>query len=200
MLVLIEDGKAYFDKDPDRFYGEVELLLNPIVDFKTFARSVMGRYGSKRYYTQLDDAGKKAYREQFGRFVDTFKSGLIQTYGKGLLALDGNKMELQPANAADLQAIAEGKSVEVVQLYHTSSAEQPYVIRYKMRPSRDKSTWQLRNVTIESINIGQVYRSQFEAAMQKYNEDIALVVDNWTVQSDSFEKAVGQTASAAAGQ
>ena len=41
MLVLIEEAKVYVDEDPDRFYVSVEALLNPVIDFPRFARSVM---------------------------------------------------------------------------------------------------------------------------------------------------------------
>ena len=44
MLVLIEDAKGYVDQDPERFYVAVEALLNPVIDFPRFARSVMAAH------------------------------------------------------------------------------------------------------------------------------------------------------------
>jgi len=44
-----------------------------------------------------------------------------------------------------------------------------------------KGQWKLRNVTIEAINLGKVYQSQFYSAVKQYNGDIDQVIDNWTV-------------------
>ena len=41
--------------------------------------------------------------------------------------------------------------------------------------------WKLRNITIEGINIGLQFRSQFAAYMHKFRNNIDLVIDNWVV-------------------
>jgi phospholipid transport system substrate-binding protein len=40
--------------------------------------------------------------------------------------------------------------------------------------------WKLRNIIIESVNLGEIYRSQFEASARKYEGDLDSVIDNWT--------------------
>jgi phospholipid transport system substrate-binding protein len=40
--------------------------------------------------------------------------------------------------------------------------------------------WQLRNIVIEGVNLGEIYRSQFEASARKHNGDLNAVIDNWT--------------------
>ncbi len=63
------------------------------------------------------------------------------------------------------------------QLIYSGQTE-PYVLLYQM--GRDKSgQWQLRNVIIESVNLGEIYRSQFEAAARKYDGDLDAVIANW---------------------
>ncbi len=65
------------------------------------------------------------------------------------------------------------------QLIFTDQAT-PYVVMYQM--GRDRSgEWKLRNVIIESVNLGEIYRSQFEAAARKENGDLDAVIDSWTV-------------------
>ena len=54
---LISAGEAYVEEDPERFYGEVHALLDPMIDFKRFARGVMGVWY------------KKATPEQFERLI-----------------------------------------------------------------------------------------------------------------------------------
>jgi len=188
VLKVIQDGKGYFDKEPDRFYREVEGVLGPIVDFDGFSRSVMGRYGGPQYFRGLKTPEeKKHYSEQVKRFSDTFKNGLVRTYGKGLLTFEGQKIEVVPPRQGDIDRVKKGTPVDVTQLIH-GSADAPYVVRYKMRPDGKTKEWKLRNVTIEDINVGQVYRSQFESAAKKYNGDLDKVIDTWTVEPQEFSK------------
>ena len=55
---------------------------------------------------------------------------------------------------------------------------QPYVVIYQMARDRD-GRWQLRNLVVENVNLGQIYRSQFEAAARRYDGDLDAVIDNW---------------------
>ena len=43
---------------------------------------------------------------------------------------------------------------------------------------RDGS-WKLRNLIIETINLGEIYRNQFNALAQSANGDLDLVIDQW---------------------
>ena len=182
LVRIITEAKTYFEKNPERFYGEIERVVDPLIDFPAFARSVMGKYASKKRYDALETAEEKEkFLAQLDRFSATFKQGLVKTYGKGLLTFDGQEIEVRPPLASDAAKIEQGKSVIVTQLIH-GSAEQPYVVKFKMRPDRQQQ-WKLRNVTIESINIGKVYRSQFEAAMKKHDGDVDKVIDNWIVRT-----------------
>lgn len=185
VVKLIEDAKTYVEKDPQRFYAEVEKILNPMVDFPSFTRGVMGSFGTKNYYQSLKTpAEREAYKKNYDRFVKTFKQGLINTYGKGLLAFNGEKIEITPPTAEDKQRVAKGDYVDVVQTIH--GKESKYQVIYKMRPDK-KGEWLLRNVTIETINVGLLYRNQFAESMAKYKNDFGLVVDNWTVEAKTAE-------------
>ena len=48
MLTLIDQAKAYVDEDRERFFTEVEQLLDPVSGFSRFARSVMAAYYAMR--------------------------------------------------------------------------------------------------------------------------------------------------------
>lgn len=175
VMTLIDEAQDYYDEDPERFYGEIELILDEVVDFNSFARGVMGRYASKKYYMSLSDADKKAFRGRVTRFSNTFKDGLVQTYAKGLLAFGGTRIEVEPLSEGDKSK----SGVTVLQKIY-GDAEQPYQVHYKMRLDKHGS-WKLRNLTIEAVNLGKVYQGQFSSAVKQYEGDIDKVIDNWSV-------------------
>ena len=41
-------------------------------------------------------------------------------------------------------------------------------------------TWKMRNVVINGINVGKLFRDQFAQAMQDNRNDLDKVIDNWT--------------------
>lgn len=180
VMKIITDAQGYFDEDPERFYQEINGVLEDVVDFDSFARGVMGKYASKRMYMSLaTEEEKKQFIANMKRFSATFKEGLVRTYAKGLLAFNGNRIEVIPTK----ENPEPGESVTVEQHIY-GDAEKPYVVLYKLRQDRE-GAWKLRNVTIEAINLGKVYQSQFASAAKLYEGDIGKVIDNWSVDPTS---------------
>jgi len=184
LIVKIVEAKGYFEKDPERFYAEVDTILSPLVDFKSFARAVMGPFGTRDYYKSLNAEQRSQFKSDYARFVETFKSGLISTYAKGLLVFDGQKITVIPATAEEQALIAEKKAVSVLQTIAASS--ETYEISYKMAPNK-AGEWKLKNVVIESINVGQLYRNQFVSAMKKYDNNFAKLIDNWIAETEDTD-------------
>ena len=183
VMGIIGEAKGYFDKDPQRFYNEVENVMGEVIDFDSFARGVMGKYASSELYRSLKTKEEQALlRARVKRFSDVFKDGLIQTYAKGLLAFNGNRVEVLPAED-------EGSSATVRQHIY-GDGDKPFEVQYKLRRDQ-KGDWKLRNVTIEAINLGKVYQSQFYQAMKQYNDDLDKTIDNWSVDpTGGSDKAV----------
>jgi phospholipid transport system substrate-binding protein len=176
LLGIVGDARGYFDSDPERYYQEVDAVIGPVVDFYSFSRGVMGRWGSKAYYDSLaGDDEKQRFRAQIDRFTSVFRQGLVRTYSKGLLAFSGETIEVQPADPAE---VATGVAT-VVQTIHAGDGKS-YVIRYKMRQD-GKSGWKVRNVSLDTLNLGKVYQSQFASAAGKYQGDIDQVIANWSI-------------------
>ncbi len=174
---LIADAQGYIKEDPERFYREVDQVLDDVVDFKGFARGVMGKYASKQAYMALATAEEKQqFRDRVNRFSDVFKTGLVQTYAKGLLTFNGQRLEVVPP-ADEAQA---GSGSVTVEQHIYGSADRPYVLFYKVRKNR-AGQWKLRNVTIEAINLGKLYQSQFYSAMKQHQGDIDKVIETWSV-------------------
>lgn len=178
VLAIVKEAKGYADKDPERFNKQVAGTLDEVVDFDAFARGVMGSYASaQRYQALTSDQEKAAFRERIQRFSTTFKQGLVQTYARGLLKFNGEKIETLPPRKGD--DVATG-SVAVVQNIY-GAADKPYVVQYSMRRNKD-GDWKLQNVIIEGINLGQTYRSQFASAADQYHGDLEQVIANWHVE------------------
>ncbi len=174
IMAVVGQAPDYIDEDPERYYNELQVILDEVVDFSGFARGVMGPFASKGYYASLDADGKQALRDQAARFTEVMRVGLVRTYGKGLLAFGGSKVEVQRPPTIDTTSNKES----IVQLIYSDS-EEPYVIHYQMRRSKS-GQWKLRNLIVESINLGQVYRNQFQAAARDAKGDLDQVVDNWS--------------------
>ncbi len=84
MLALIEEAKGYAEDDPERFYQAVEDLLTPVVDFDSFARSVMAVHY------------RDATKEQRERFAETFRTGLVRTYAMALTEFENGEVVVIP--------------------------------------------------------------------------------------------------------
>ncbi|MEL7043994.1 MAG: ABC transporter substrate-binding protein [Pseudomonadota bacterium] len=181
MLAVIDEARDYVDEDPERYYAAVEKVLDPVVDYRGFARGVMGQYATSARYRSLDEAGRDKLRGQLNRFSDTMRRGLVRTYSKGLLAFGGTRVEIDDSGAGDVN----DERATLRQLIYSDSG-QPYVVVYQMARNGD-GYWQMRNLIVESVNLGQIYRSQFEAAARKSGGDLDAVIDNWS--ADSLEEA-----------
>ena len=177
VMNVLAEAESYYATEPERYFEEVHRVLDQVVDFQGFTRGVMGEYAASKRYRSLNEEGKMQLREQVDRFSDMIRVGLVRTYGKGLLAFSGSRIEILPPETTDQSSTA-----TVVQLIH-NTGDQPYTIHYKLRKDRN-GEWKLRNMIVESVNLGQIYRSQFEAAMRDHQGNIDKVIDSWLVDTD----------------
>lgn len=188
LLKVIEEKRGLFDKDPEAYYSGIANVVEPLIDFPSFTRSVMGVYGTKEYYQSLEDAAaKEQYRKNYDAFVVVFKRGLLQTYAKGMLAFNGQKITVTPPTKQEQELIKTQQAVDVLQ--NIQNGTDIYQITYKMRPDK-KGDWLLRNVVIESVNVGLLYRNQFAAAMEKYQQDFAQVIEHWVDDAEQASQEV----------
>lgn len=190
LLLLIEAAQRYSAENNQQFFVQLDDLLRPVVDFKSFSRAVMGKHASSKKMTSLSIQEQQRLKSQMKRFSGIFSLSLIQTYGKGLLAFEGQKIEVVvPAKINPLATKA-----RVKQLIY-GDRQQPYEIQYSLRKNTD-GQWKLRNMVVESINLGMIYRNQFDSAVQIYEGDIDKVIDNWSASDgdavEDAEKSVGK--------
>lgn len=179
VLAVIDEAEDYVKDDPDRYYERVNEVLDGVVDFRGFARGVMGEYASSERYRALDEAGREKLRKQLDRFTKAMRDGLVRTYSKGLLAFGGSRVELDEDRSTKSGDGDPGRAT-LHQLIYSDGSE-PYVVIYQMAKDRD-GNWLMRNLIVEDVNLGQIYRSQFEAAARKFDGDLDKVIDDWEIE------------------
>ncbi len=173
VMTIVRDARNYYQDDPEKYYLLIKSELDDFVDFRGFARGVMGRYASSTRYRELDKEDREKLKGQLDNFSEVIQESLVRTYSKGLLAFGGARIELDTTPDIDLKKT----KVSVRQLIYGENGE-PYEVVYQMRKMRDGS-WKLRNMIVEEINLGQIFRNQFEAAVLENNGDLDEVISGW---------------------
>ena len=171
VMTVVAEADTYFDQDPDRYYQEIDAALSELVDWRGFATAVMGEYYSRG--RSMDQAGRANLKRQRDDFAKTLREGLIRSYAKGLLAFGGARMEVQGVEASPQSA----RVASVTQLVY-GEADRVYTIRYQMGQYKD-GVWRLRNLIIETINLGEIYRNQFSALARDADDDLDSVIAQW---------------------
>lgn len=167
LLGIIEEARGYYEQDPQLFYDNVEKILEPSVDMRRFSAGVMAKYY------------KIATSDQRNRFLDVFKSSMIRTYAKGLLAFSNEEIRVLDPKAPSRDPERDTVEMEVVAVDGTV-----YPIIYSMRKGKD-NIWRITNVTVNGINLGLTFRNQFDSAMQAHNRDFDYVIENWLKNESS---------------
>ena len=152
--------REQFKQDPEAYYQTLDSILGPVVDFDGFARGVM----TVRYSRQASPAQMQA-------FQDSFKRSLVRFYGNALLEYDNQEIRMLPAPPSREPNRA-SVNMEVV-----GSNGAIYPLTYTME-LKDGS-WKVRNVIINGINIGKLFRDQFADAMRSNGNDLDRVIATW---------------------
>jgi len=160
---LLADLKANKDKyrtDPTAFYNAMDTILGAVVDADGISKSVM----TVRY-------SRRATPEQMQRFQENFKRSLMQFYGNALLEYDNQSISVLPGS------VAQGDQRTEVRMEVTDHKGVIYPVSYTM--VKIDNDWRMRNVIINGINLGKLFRDQFAEAMQRNAQDLDRVIDNW---------------------
>jgi phospholipid transport system substrate-binding protein len=137
----------YYESHPDELYTMIDAVLLPYFDTRYSGRLVLGKHW------------KGVTEEQRSEFIDAFYRFLLQSYAKGLLEFDQEKIEFLP-----FQGEADGKRVVVkTQMRLDDGSIVP--VNYSMR--RSESGWKVYDVRIEGVSYIQNYRNQFNAEISE---------------------------------
>ncbi|MFA5676945.1 MAG: ABC transporter substrate-binding protein [Pseudomonas sp.] len=155
-------NRELYTQDSGAFYEGLNEIMDPVVDFQGIARSVM----TVRY-------SRSASPEQMERFIETFKRSMVEFYGNALLEFDSGDIAVLPP-AKGSQQTDERASVNMEVRANNGNV---YPVTYTM--ANVDGQWKVRNVIVEGINIGLLFRDQFSQAMQTHRNNLDAVIDNW---------------------
>ena len=160
LLADLKANKEQYRTDPAAFYNAMDSILGEVVDADGISRSVM----TVRY-------SRRATPEQMQRFQENFKRSLMQFYGNALLEYNNQSIRVLP------NTIEQGPGRSEVRMEVTDHKGVIYPVSYTM--VKVKNQWMMRNVIINGINVGKLFRDQFAEAMQRNAQDLDRVIDSW---------------------
>jgi phospholipid transport system substrate-binding protein len=176
LLADLKANKEQYRQDPNAFYDSLNDILGSVVDAEGISRSIM----TVKY-------SRSASPEQMKRFQENFKRSLMQFYGNALLEYDNQQIRVLPASGKqDPERTSVGMEV-------TGRQGEIYPVSYTM--VNQNGEWLVRNVIINGINIGKLFRDQFADAMQKNNGDLDKTIEGWAqVVAQAKDTEAGQQA------
>jgi phospholipid transport system substrate-binding protein len=159
LLSDLKANKEQYKANPNAFYDALNRILGPVVDADGISKSVM----TVKY-------SRKATPAQMQRFQDNFKRSLFQFYGNALLEYNNQGITVDPAKPDDGKRASVGMKV-------TGNNGAVYPVQYTLENLGGE--WKVRNVIVNGINVGKLFRDQFADAMQRNGNDLDKTIDGW---------------------
>lgn len=160
VLGELTSHREKFKQDPEAFYQALNGILGPVVDFDGFARGVM----TVRY-------SRDASPQQMANFQESFKRSLVKFYGNALLEYDNQQIRMLPATPEE----EPGRASVNMEVVGRNGAVYP--LTYTLEQKDDG--WKVRNVIINGINIGKLFRDQFAESMRTSGNNLDRVIASW---------------------
>ncbi|MCK1790622.1 MlaC/ttg2D family ABC transporter substrate-binding protein [Pseudomonas violetae] len=174
LLADLAANKAKYKQDPNEFYNALNGIVGPVVDAEGISRSIM----TVKY-------SRKASPEQMQRFQENFKRSLMQFYGNALLEYNNQGIIVSPAKD-------ESGNRTSVDMQVKGSSGSIYPVSYTLE--KISGEWKVRNVIINGINIGKLFRDQFQDSMQRNGNNLDTVIDNWAGEVAKAKETTEQAA------
>ncbi|MBA1201783.1 toluene tolerance protein [Pseudomonas capeferrum] len=159
LLSDLKSNKEQYRANPQTFYEALNRILGPMVDADGISRSIM----TVKY-------SRKASPEQMQRFQENFKRSLMQFYGNALLEYNNQGITVDPAKDESGNRTSVGMKV-------TGNNGATYPVSYTLE--KIGGEWKVRNVIVNGINIGKLFRDQFADAMSRNGNDLDKTIDTW---------------------
>ena len=159
LLSDLEQNREQYKANPGAFYDALNRIVGPVVDADGISRSIM----TVKY-------SRKATPSQMQRFQENFKRSLMQFYGNALLEYNNQGITVSPAKE-------EGADRTSVEMLVKGNNGATYPVSYTLE--KISGEWKVRNVIINGINIGKLFRDQFADAMQRNGNDLDKTIDGW---------------------
>ncbi|MGY2198824.1 MlaC/ttg2D family ABC transporter substrate-binding protein [Pseudomonas gingeri] len=159
MLADLSANKEKYKQNPSDFYNSLNSIVGPVVDAEGISKSIM----TVKY-------SRKATPEQMTRFQENFKRGLFQFYGNALLEYNNQGITVDAPKDESGDRTSVGMTVK-------GNNGAVYPVSYTLE--KINGEWKLRNVIINGINIGKLFRDQFADAMQRNGNNLDKTIDGW---------------------
>lgn len=114
---------------------------------------------------------RRATPQQMETFKTNFEKGLMQFYGNALLEYENQGIKVlrtTPTDSPDRVSVA-------MELRGNNNTIYP--VSYTMVKLDGK--WVIRNVVVNGLNIGKLFRDQFASEMRNNNDNLDYVINNW---------------------
>jgi phospholipid transport system substrate-binding protein len=174
MLADLTANKEKYKQDPQDFYTALNTIVGPVVDAEGISKSIM----TVKY-------SRKATPAQMQTFQENFKKGLFQFYGNALLEYNNQGITVSPAKD-------ESGTRTSVDMQVKGSSGSIYPVSYTLE--KINGEWKVRNVIINGINIGKLFRDQFQDSMQRNGNDLDKVINNWAGEVAKAKETTEQAA------
>lgn len=159
LLSDLAANRAQYRANPQAFYDALNRIVGPVVDAEGISRSIM----TVKY-------SRKATPEQILRFQDNFKRSLFQFYGNALLEYNDQGITVAPAKDES----GDRTSVDMTVKGANGAV---YPVSYTLE--KISGEWKVRNVVLNGINIGKLFRDQFADAMQRNGNNLDTTINGW---------------------
>jgi phospholipid transport system substrate-binding protein len=159
LLADLAANKDKYKTDPQAFYDALNGIVGPVIDAEGISKSIM----TVKY-------SRNASPAQMQRFQENFKRSLIQFYGNALLEYNNQGITVSPAK----DEAADRTSVDMSVKGNNGAV---YPVSYTLVTINNE--WKVRNVIINGINIGKLFRDQFTDAMQRNGNNLDKTIDGW---------------------
>lgn|SRR5690625_1012878 len=161
LVQRIDAEREKLEKDPRYAQQVVDEELDAMVDFRRITRAVMGEHFSQ------------ANREQRNRFLERFRASLVNTYAAGITMYEGQSYRVLPLEDGDVR----GNRARVTMEFETEDGK-VLPIAYTM--TLTDGQWKVDNVIVNNLNLGRIFQAQFAQDMAENNNDIDVVIEQWS--------------------
>ncbi len=159
LLADLAAHKAEYKTNPQAFYDALNNIIGPVVDADGISKSIM----TVKY-------SRNATPDQTKRFEENFKKGLMQFYGNALLEYNNQGITVGAAKGDE----GDRTSVDMTVKGDSGAV---YPVQYTL--VKLNGEWKVRNVIVNGINIGKLFRDQFADAMQRNGNNLDKTIDGW---------------------
>ncbi|MEE4249375.1 MAG: ABC transporter substrate-binding protein [Alcanivoracaceae bacterium] len=164
MTSRIDQERSRLEADDQYARQVVHEELDGLIDFRRITQLVMGSHFGP------------STREQKLRFLEVFRTSLINTYASGLTMYKGQQVLVLPAEEGDVN---QGRARVRTELRTDSGRIVPVFFSLYQN---GEGNWLVENVIVNGLNLGRTFRSQFEQSAEQYDGDLDLVIANWSVE------------------